>query len=242
MIVYSCSGLPCGGFMKLLIADDHTLFLEALVQYIERFDPNATVVVASDLYQVFEKIDADPHWDLVILDLRMPGMHNLEGLTSFRKRYPENPVALISGIAEQEDVLRALDLGAVGYFPKTMSTKALLGGIQQVLAGHKFVPEGNATPFMPSYYADISVQTPIENATSQALKDARLTPRETEVLSYLVSGLSNKEIAKATDLQIVTIKLHVRGICRKLEVKNRTQAALKAQSFGVAAASHAAQS
>ncbi len=218
--------------MKLLIADDHTLFRDALVQYIERSDPNSTVALAKDLHEAMNILQSDPHQDLVILDLRMPGMNGMKGFEAIRTKFPENRVALMSGVAESEDVQNALELGAVGYFPKTLSGKALLSAIQQVVSGDKFIPEGEGATFMPSYYTDPPVSPKKKNGDARE-QSVEFTPREGEVLSYLVNGASNKEIARALDLQVVTVKLHVRGVCRKLNAKNRTQAALMAREMGV---------
>ncbi len=216
--------------MKLLIADDHTLFREALVQYIERSDPDSSVALAKDFYEAFDLLKVNPHQDLVLLDLRMPGMDGMDGFKKVKEHFPEQRVALMSGVAEQKDVEYALSLGACGYFPKTMSGKALLNAIRDVVEGSVFVPEGKQSRFMPSYYAD-------ETDADIARKNVNFTPRETDVLGFLVDGASNKEIARALDLQIVTVKLHVSGICRKLGAKNRTQAALMAKEMGVQSAS-----
>ncbi|MGH1375751.1 MAG: response regulator [Alphaproteobacteria bacterium] len=218
--------------MKLLIADDHTLFRDALVQYIERSDPMSSVTLAKDFFQALEILEQNPSQDLVVLDMRMPGMNGLQGFRIMKDKFPDQPVALMSGVAEPRDVQEALDFGAVGYFPKTMSGKALLQAIQTVVDGEKFIPEDKkSNVFMPSYYADPEKSESI--STFLEGKDIHFTPRELEVLSYLVDGASNKEIALALDLQIVTVKLHVRGVCRKLDAKNRTQAALKAKELGV---------
>ncbi len=210
--------------MKLLLADDHTLFRDTLVQYVERAEPHAEVSLAKDFPEVLAIMDKDPSQDLILLDLRMPGMNGLDGLDTIRERFPDVPVALMSGMAEPHDVQVALEKGAVGYFPKTLSGKSLLKGIQKVLGGEQFLPlEDQSSAIMPSYYDDHST----------AGAEVLLSPREREVLSYLARGYSNKEIANVLDLQIVTIKLHVRGICRKLDAKNRTQAAMKAQKMGL---------
>lgn len=220
--------------MKLLVADDHTLFRDALVQYIERSDPMSSVTLAKDFFQAIEILEQNPTQDLVILDMRMPGMNGLQGFRVMKEKFPDQPVALMSGVAEANDVQEALDYGAVGYFPKTMSGKALLQAIKAVLDGEVFVPEGKkSNVFMPSYYADSPREDAETETSSLENEGIRFTPRELEVLSYLVDGASNKEIACALDLQIVTVKLHVRGVCRKLDAKNRTQAALKAKELGV---------
>lgn len=219
--------------MKLLLADDHTLFRDALVQYIERAEPNAKVTLAKDFPEVLKAMNDNPDQDLVLLDLRMPGMNGMEGFRTMRETYPKTPLALMSGVAEASDVKAAMDLGAMGYFPKTLSGKALLKAIQLVLAGEKFLPlDHNTNKIMPAYYG-----TPSDSDNGSKLgaggQDFNLTPRENDVLSYLLKGASNKEIANALGLQIVTVKLHVRGICRKLGAKNRTQAALIANEAGL---------
>ena len=224
--------------MRLLIADDHTLFRDALVQYIERAVDGASVSLAKDFPQAMEQMRSNPDQDLVLLDLRMPGMDGLNGFKHLKESYPDTRVALMSGVAEEEDVNKAFEFGAVGYFPKTLSGKALLQAIQHVLNGEKFMPmdEKNKTP-LPSYYGGKPSNDPYKGMQEpqQGIEDDNvfnLTPRETEVLGYLVKGASNKEIASELGLQIVTVKLHVRGICRKLDVKNRTQAALLAKDHG----------
>ncbi len=214
--------------MKLLIADDHTLFRDALVQYIERSNPLSSVVLAKDFHEAYNIVKKDPLQDLVILDLRMPGMDGLQGFKTLKQQFPDIRVALMSGIAEEEDVKNALDAGAVGYLPKTMSGRALLTAIEQIVAGEKYIPKGKNSAYMPSYYADHPSKSEIFDKPKP-----ELTPRESEVLSYLLNGSSNKEIARALDLQVVTVKLHIRGICRKLNAKNRTQAALKAREMGI---------
>jgi two-component system nitrate/nitrite response regulator NarL len=223
--------------MKLLIADDHNLFRDALVQYIQRADPKADVALAKDFYETLEILTEDDEFDLVVLDLRMPGMNGMAGVRQFREQYEHIPVALMSGVAETEDVKQALDLGIAGYFPKTLSGKALIKAIQSVIDGEVFVPMDSGSRYIrPAYYDDGFFQKrSITNATPQDEQgevsgdEFNLTPRERDVLSYLVTGAANKEIAAALSLQVVTVKLHVRGICRKLGAKNRTQAALIAR-------------
>lgn len=218
--------------MKLLIADDHTLFRDALVQYIERSDPTSKVVLAKDFYEALGIIKQDSNQDLVILDLRMPGMDGLEGFKTLNEQFPDLRVALMSGVAEDADVQKAIDAGAVGYFPKTMSGRALLTAIEQVVSGEKFIPKGKNLTYMPSYYSDFP-PAHRENGGASGEVKPELTPRESEVLSHLLNGASNKEIARSLDLQVVTVKLHVRGVCRKLGAKNRTQAALMAREIGI---------
>lgn len=232
--------------MRLLIADDHALFRDAMTQYVERSNPGSVVDSVASLDEAFKRLDTiqDNYPDLVLLDLNMPGMHGMNGFSLFREKYPKLPVALLSGVAEADDVQRAMDLGAIGYFPKTLSGRALLKAIELVLAGEKFIPVDSRTNgLMPSFVNDsttnkIPVSLPLKTSSpstpySMPASKVRLTPRENDVLICLCRGQSNKDIARNLGLQDVTIKLHVRSICRKLEVTNRTQAVLKSFELGL---------
>ncbi|MAE50451.1 MAG: DNA-binding response regulator [Micavibrio sp.] len=236
--------------MRILLVDDHTLFRDALVQYLERAEPGIELAVAKDFYEAEIILSKNSQYDLVLLDFRMPGMNGHEGLRKLKAVYPDLRIALMSGVAEPNDVSAAMDIGAVGYFPKTLSGKALLQAIQLVLSGQRFMPLDENNRMMPSYYSDHPNEADVggpgeaggtEDGDSKRARqvrttnDIKLTPRENEVLTYLMRGASNKEIARNLDLQEVTVKLHVRGICRKLNVKNRTQAAMHARELGLAA-------
>ncbi|UEM22359.1 response regulator transcription factor [Skermanella mucosa] len=201
--------------MRILLADDHNMVRDALKSYIERLEPDAEIVSVDSFTTAYKAVDEAGDFALVILDLRMPGMDGLDGLRRMRERLPDVPVVIMSGGASHEDVRTAIDLGAQGFLPKTLTGPALVSAIRLIMAGEKFVPFGAVDA--PAYEA------------AEADGHALLTQREREVLQYLEKGWSNKEIARALELQEVTIKLHIRGICRKLGAKNRTQAALRAQ-------------
>jgi DNA-binding NarL/FixJ family response regulator len=227
--------------MRLLLADDHTLFREALVQYIERAEPDAEVLLARDMNEVMHIMEEKPQVDLILLDLRMPGMNGLQGLRLLRQNHPETRVALLSGMAEKEHVEEAMALGASAYFPKTLSATQMMKGIRKVVTeGENYVAmDHNSNDIMPSHFGhDRRARDRGPGGGAVSVPDVaarvRLTPREQEVLVFLMRGASNKEIANSLNLQIVTVKLHVRGICRKLNAKNRTQAVLRAQEIGIA--------
>ena len=216
--------------MKLLLADDHAMFRDALVDYLQRTELNADVTIAKDMNEVMEVMQGGDKFDLVMLDFRMPGMDDLRGLESLLEHYPDTRAVILSGMARTKDVEKAMDMGAAGYLPKTLTGKALINGIYKVMAGEKYVAiDYNTNEIMASSEGHEDEDADVADSGAKA----DLTPRESEVLEFLLRGASNKEIARSLDLQVVTVKLHVRGICRKLGAKNRTQAALKAQQMGL---------
>lgn len=222
--------------MKLIVADDHALFRDLFSQFVMSAEPGAEIVQCETAYEVKDilKQARDGEYDLVILDWMMPG---IEGLDTFRElfsSYPSISFAIMSGVIEPKNIKDIMDLGAVAYFPKTMSSKSFLKAIELVLTGERFYPVLDYGNAQPAYYgAKTGTLSEAQALYDFKSKEINLTPREHEVLGYLVKGATNKDIARALDLQIVTIKLHVRGICKKLDAKNRTQAALKAQELGL---------
>eukprot|EP01037_Dinobryon_pediforme_P047228 gene47228-61173_t len=138
-------------------------------------------------------------------------MKCLEGLEKARSLNFGSPVAIISGTANRAVAEQALAAGAAGFLPKDMPAKTLIHAIRFMAAGERYAP--------------IAFMTEKEAAPENALAQ-RLTKRETEVLAGLVEGRSNKEIALMLDLQEVTVKLHVKTLCKKLEARNRTHAAI----------------
>lgn len=221
--------------MRILLADDHVLFRDALSQFVHALQSQWTMIHASNLDETIAMAQNTPTpFDLVMLDYRMPGMHGLKGLAAFLDVCPGTRTAIISGVIEDNVVHQALQMGACAYFPKTMTGKTIIKAIELVLAGERFMPiTASGSGLLPSYYDDTPdpAADTLERARIEKIKQS-LTKREMEVLHHLAHGLSNKEIAAALGLQLSTIKLHVGGICRKLGAENRTKAALIAHQYG----------
>jgi len=207
--------------MRILLADDHPLFAEALQTLIERAIPASTLTVVGDLDGTQRALDAPPRFDLAILDLHMPGSDGLAGIESILRGFPETPLMVISGSATPQEVARAIELGAKGFLPKTLTAGILTAALQLVAAGGTYVPADYVMPASPG--GRPGGETP-------------LTPREIEVLARLAAGGSNKEIGRALGLQEITVKLHVRNIFRKLGVRNRVEAANAAARLDLAPA------
>lgn len=202
--------------MRILIADDHDLVRETIGLFL-RQDADVEVEEVDTLPAALEAI-ARGTFDMVLLDFNMPGMNGLDGLRKALEANGPKTVALLSGAAPQGIAQEALDAGAIGFLPKTLGAKSLQNAIRFMAAGEVYLP--------------LSVMRAEEAVEENALA-AQLSKRELEVLEGLCKGQSNKEIARDLDLQEVTIKLHVKTLCRKLDAKNRTQAAMIAKDAGL---------
>jgi DNA-binding NarL/FixJ family response regulator len=222
--------------MKLIVADDHALFRDLFSQFVKSAEPDAEIVQCTSADEVKDLLSAqNGEYDLVIMDWMMPGVNGLDTFRELFSGYPDVSFAIMSGVIEQRHIKDIMDLGAVAYFPKTMSSNSFLKAIELVLTGERFYPVLDyKSSLQPSYFGDRPKHlSEAQDKYDFKSKKIKLTRRENDVLGHLVKGETNKEIALALELQIVTIKLHVRGICKKLNAQNRTQAALMAQELGL---------
>ena len=198
--------------MKVLVADDHDLVRDALAEYLQT-SGFAEVKTAATLDGAMRVVAEEGNFDLVLLDYNMPGMNGLEGLTKMMEANDNRPVALLSGAASRKAMNEAIDFGAAGFVPETLSAKSLVSAVNFMAAGEIFIPlEFHAT----------------ENHNAPELSE-----REREVLRGICQGQSNKEIARDLGLQEVTVKLHVKTLSRKLEARNRTHAAMIARDRNI---------
>ncbi|MEM1074546.1 MAG: response regulator transcription factor, partial [Pseudomonadota bacterium] len=165
-----------------------------------------------------QKIGNDIAYDLVLLDYTMPGMNGLEGMKKAIEVSFGRPVALMSGTASKSIAQDAIDAGAIGFLPKTMAAKSMVNAVKFMAMGETYVP--------------LDFMNAVEEETDVPMAK-QLSERELQVLGGLCKGLSNKEIARDLGLQEVTIKLHVKTLCRKIEAKNRTHAAMLAKEAGL---------
>jgi len=214
--------------MRILVADDHPLYLESVHIRLTRLFPNAEVVVAPGLNELLEASGRQPlEADLILLDLRMPGMDGSNGIARVREVYPQAVVIIMSGAAGPEDAKSAIRGGARGFMLKTMPAEAFSSAISLVVAGGSYFP----TDFL-DMESSASNSADSTGPTRQEL-DEKLTPKERQVLIGLVAGSSNKELGRQLNLAEVTIKLHVRQILRKIGVRNRAGAAAIAARAGL---------
>jgi DNA-binding NarL/FixJ family response regulator len=211
------------GAMRILIVDDHPLILEALHHVLKQLSPEVVVLDAPSGAAGRSLAAANPDADLMLFDLGLPGVDGFALLAELRERHPAIPVVVLSGSERREDVLRALDLGAMGYIPKGVSNEVMLQALRLVLSGGVFLP--------PSALAAAASAPSVLPAAG--LRDLALTDRQSEVLALVLQGKPNKLIGRQLGLAEGTVKIHVAACLRALGARSRTQAAIEASRLGI---------
>ena len=208
----------------ILIADDHPLFRSALRQALrDGLGETVSLSEVGSISELQQRLAERADWDLVLLDLNMPGAYGFSGLAQMRGQYPQIPVILISAQEEPTIARRARDFGASGFIPKSASLEAIQAAVQSVLDGSVCWPPGiDNPPGMSDEQQQISERV------------ASLTPQQFRVLTMVCDGLLNKQIAYELDVSEATVKAHVTAIFRKLNVRTHTQAALVLQQMELA--------
>lgn len=206
--------------MKILFADDHALVRESICPYLHRLSDDVEILEAGSLDEALSFVT--PDIDLVLLDLQMPGSRGLDGIARMKSAVGNTPIVILSGFSDKRTINAAFELGICGFIPKASTGRTLLRAIQIVLDGDRYVPaslleESEA----PSIFEKRKhgFQSP---ETGGIL--SQLTDREADSLRHLITGRTNKEIARALDLQEITIKFHLRNAYKKIGAVNRADA------------------
>jgi DNA-binding NarL/FixJ family response regulator len=204
-------------FHHLLIADDHPLFRGALREAVNGLFTRATIGEAGTFEEVTEQLERGGEVDLILLDLRMPGVRGFSGLMYLRAQYPGLPIVVVSANDDPAVICRCMAFGASGFIPKTLGAEALRHAIARVLKGEVWTPPD----------VDLARDSDAESAATIA-RLATLTPQQVRVLMMLSGGLLNKQIAYELGVSEATVKAHVSAILQKLGVESRTQAVIAA--------------
>lgn len=215
--------------MKILVADDHSLFRRGVSLLLSKLYPEVSIFEAKDVEEAFTTLEGGQTFDLILLDLAMPGMEELKGLERLKARLPETPIVILSALTDTKGIIRALHLGARGYVLKASNEQVLKHAISLVLSGEVYIP---SSAFLGPEGGELAaIRGGRENrAPDDPLRD--LTDRQRDVLTLMMRGMSNKEIAKELELLESTIKAHVKVILKKLGAANRTQAVMIAAQLG----------
>jgi DNA-binding NarL/FixJ family response regulator len=211
------------GALKFLVVDDHALTREGVRLTLGALGDEVTVLDAARVDAALAAINRNPDIDLVLLDLGLPDAGGLSLLQDLRRDQNPVPVVVISGADDRNNVLKALDLGALGFIPKSSSTEIMLQAVRLVLAGGIYVPQ-QALP-APRGGQETAV------GDRQGIQD--LTDRQRQILALMAQGKPNKLIAAELNISEATVKSHVTEILRVLRVTNRTQAVIVAGDLGI---------
>ena len=213
---------------QILLIDDHALIRSGLRMVVQSGVPGAVLREAASIAEALRDVEGAPAYTphLVLLDIELPGLNGLDGLTVLRKRWPEAPVVMLSSHTEPETVRDALARGAVAYVAKSEPSEKIIAAVDRALRGERAGNSGAAGA------ASASLQ---DGAAGQADEASapRLTPRQCEVLGYLCEGLSNKVIGRRLDLSENTVRGHVQAVLAFLDVSSRSEAAFAARRRGL---------
>ena len=212
--------------MKLILADDHTLFRNGLATLLESHVPDSDVWECDSLDGALAAAQAHPDADVVLLDLFMPGMDGVEGIRRFAMRHPALPLVVLTGADGPDHIQNVLSAGASGFIPKTSTPEVMLSAIRLVLSGGTYVP-----PEVLSR-ASGGEHSRAQPAPRQ-YSPAPLTGRQMAVLRLLAAGKPNKAICRELGIEEGTVKTHIATIFRVLDVVNRTEAAKVAREQGL---------
>jgi DNA-binding NarL/FixJ family response regulator len=211
--------------MKVLLVDDHVLIRDALRGVLKELTDDAVVLEASDCLQAMRLIEAHPDLHLILLDLNLPDQDGFAVLADLRKRFASISLVVLSAFNDRDNVLRALDLGALGFIPKSARREVMVNALRLVISGGIYIPpeaivrtDAKATQPLPA--------RPVSPA------DLGFTERQTEVLSLMMLGKSNKAISRTLDVAEPTVKHHITAILKALKVTNRTEAVIAVGALG----------
>lgn len=214
--------------MKYLIVDDHALITGALSLMLEDRNPEAEVHTAATAREALDLVNREGDADLLILDLSMPDVTGTELMEEIVRMQPMLKILVVSGLADQESIMRVLQLGAAGFVPKSLDTEMLGNAIDFVLKGGVFIPSKLLTE---SQRVGFFTRT-AAHLKSSAEEPVHLTERQKDVLALLAQGAPIKRICRELDLSEGTVKTHVAAIYRAFGASNRTEALLAARRAG----------
>jgi DNA-binding NarL/FixJ family response regulator len=222
--------------MKILIADDHRLVIEAVKAKLSELEPAIEFVLAMSVDELLASASDD--LDLAVIDLNMPGAEGQAHIEEIRRRHPAVPVIVLSGYEDPTVMRSALEVGVLGFIPKAYSPEVMISAVRLVLAGGVYVPPLMLSAVPPGIVPGVTgvgadATAPRGASNTHTLEHLRkvLTERQVEVLQLLSQGKPNKLIGRSLGISEGTVKIHLAAIFRALNVRNRTEAVVAAQTL-----------
>lgn len=205
-----------GSRTAIVIADDHDLVRMGMGQLLTHRDPSVKLGEAADGPALEALLTGDPHWDLMLLDLSMPGFGGEYAVLDLMARFPAIPILVVSGTSDAAMMVRLLDAGIAGFLPKSLDGQLMLKAIDLVLAGGRYVPADVLRAIRGAGSA-------LPDTTGHSPDAADVTPRQREILALLTQGLPNKVIASRLGIAEATVKMHVTALLRAYGVQSRAE-------------------
>ena len=206
--------------VNILLVDDHALFRGGLKFLLQQLDTGLVLDEAGNCPQALERMAAR-RYDMVLLDLNMPGVSHLDALAALREAAPDTPVVVLSGEADPRVVRAAIERGAMGFIPKAATPEVLIEALRLVLANGVYLP-----------LEVLDAVQPVQPAPPAAAVPG-LTPRQLDVLRFVIQGKPNKVIARELDVSEATVKAHLSSVLRAFGAHNRTEAVYAAAKLGL---------
>jgi DNA-binding NarL/FixJ family response regulator len=217
--------------MKILVVDDHALIREALRGVLKELRSDAVILEGSDGRRAMELVGEHADIGLILLDLNLPDADGFSMLAELRERHPGISVVVLSAQQDRGSVVKALDLGALGFIPKSAQREVMLAALDLVFAGGIYIPPEILSRREPEP-SQSTAPPPATGASRGSPRDLGLTDRQLEVLALMMRGKSNKAICRVLDVAEPTVKNHVTAIFRALKVSNRTEAVVAVLESG----------
>ncbi|NJD24385.1 MAG: response regulator transcription factor [Betaproteobacteria bacterium] len=214
--------------LRILVVEDHALVREGMVRLLAQSDPEFRISECADFESALQLLESETDFDLVLLDLALPGIDGFVGLDILRRNHPTIPVAVVSAFDDPPTVSRVMNLGAAGFIPKAFSGEALVAAVREVLDGGIFRPPGMSAG---ARLDDVAPVPP--NSAGIDPSEIGLTERQAQVLALMVRGLSNRDIADQLGLSEGTVKIHATAVFKALGVSSRTQALVAVARYGI---------
>jgi DNA-binding NarL/FixJ family response regulator len=214
--------------MKILVVDDHVLIREALRGVLKDLRPDAAVLEAADHRRATELVAEHADFGLILLDLNLPDGDGFSMLADVRERYPGTSVVVLSAQQDRASVVKALDLGALGFIPKSAQREVMVAALELVFAGGIYIPP----EILAHQEPEPAPHPAATDSPRPSPRDLGLTERQLEVLALMMQGKSNKAICRVLDVAEPTVKNHVTAIFKALKVTNRTEAVIAVLESG----------